>query len=132
MKDIKKTEKELKEFGMIMGLVILIITGVLVWKQHPAWYPFFSLAFVFILSGIIYPPSLTLIERWWMKFGMTMGHIMTHIILTLMFFLVMTPIGFLLRLFGKKLLDTQPDPSLKTYWKEVPKDGPASRPHLPY
>jgi hypothetical protein len=132
MNNTQKTDKELKEFGMIMGLVLLLITGLLLWKGHTAWHPFFSLAFVFILSGIIYPQSLALVEHWWMKIGMGIGHVVTHIILTLMFFLIMTPLGLLLRLFGKKLLDTHPDPSLKTYWKEVPEDGPASRPYLPY
>jgi hypothetical protein len=132
MKETDKTDRELKEFGHIMGLVFLLIGGLLLWNGRPVWYLFFSLAFVFILSGIIYPPSLRLIEKWWMKIGMGIGHVVTHIILTLMFFLIMTPIGLLLRLFGKKLLDTHPDPSLKTYWKEVPEDGPASRPYLPY
>lgn len=128
----QKTDKELKEFGMIMGLILLIIAGILLWKENSIWYAFFSLAFVFILSGVIFPPSLALVERWWTKLGMGMGHVMTHVILTILFIVVMTPIGLMLRLFGKKLLDLTPDPSLKTYWKEVPKDGPASRPYHPY
>jgi hypothetical protein len=132
MKQKEKTDKELKEFGLIMGLVLLIVTGILLWKDHPVWYPFFSLAWVFILSGIIFPPSLRTAEALWMKFGMAMGHVVTHIILTIMFFVVITPLGLMLRLFGKKLLDTHPDPSLKTYWREVPKDGPSSRPYQPY
>jgi Mg2+/citrate symporter len=132
MKETKKTEKELKEFGMVMGLVLLLITLYLIWSKHFVWYPFFSLAFVFILSGVIYPQSLELAEKLWMKFGMSIGHVVTLFLLTLMFFFVMTPIGLFLKLCGKKLLDTHPDSSLDTYWKEVPKDGPSSRHYLPY
>jgi len=58
--------------------------------------------------------------------------VMTALILTLTFFLVMTPIGLLVRLTGKDLLGLKGDPEIESYWVPVEHDGPASRPDKPY
>jgi hypothetical protein len=67
-----------------------------------------------------------------MKIARALGVVMTTIILTLTFFLVMTPMGLLLRLMGKDLLGMRGDPAIASYWTPVEEDGPCSRPDKPY
>lgn len=127
-----KSDKELKEFGYIMALVLLIVTLPLLWKMHPAAHYILGVACVFLLFSIFKPGLLRRIEAAWMYFGTFMGMIMTHVILTIMFLVVISPLGIILRLFGKRFLLLKPDRTTKTYWKEVDQNGSASRHYLPY
>jgi hypothetical protein len=67
-----------------------------------------------------------------MKFAEIMGAIMTRVILTLSFYVVITPFGLLLRLMGKDLLDIRMDRPRDTYWIPIEPDGPAFRSDKPY
>jgi hypothetical protein len=132
MKTKEKSVKELKEFGFVMALVLVAITGLLFWKHSPIGN--ITLAFVayFIVSAIFCPKSLRKPEAVWMKLGTAIGVVVTHFILTAMFLVVITPLGVILRLFGKQFLELKPDPLAKTYWKVVSKEGTSTRYYLPY
>ena len=86
----------------------------------------------FLVAALILPPVLAPIERVWMALARLLQVVMTTLILTLMFFVVMTPMGFLLRLSGKDLLDMRRDPDAESYWVPAEPDGPASRSDKPY
>lgn len=90
------------------------------------------LAAYFLLASLLVPRTLTLVERLWMAFGRRMSVGMTYVILTLAFYLVITPFGCLLRLFGKDLLQLKFDRQMTSYWGPVESDGPCSRPDKPY
>jgi hypothetical protein len=82
--------------------------------------------------GLTRPTWLAPIERWWMAFAEVLGRVVTVIILTLTFFVVMTPIGWLKRVFSGDTLGLTSDPKIRTYWIEVDPDGPTSRPDRPF
>ena len=65
--------------------------------------------------------------RGWMRFAVILGTIMTRVLLTLVFVLVVTPIGLILRLVGKDPMHRKPDPSKETYWirREAEANDPA-------
>ena len=52
------------------------------------------------------------------RLGVVLGWIMTHIMLTVVFYLILTPISVISRLFGKQFLDTEIDPDRTSYWRD--------------
>jgi hypothetical protein len=54
--------------------------------------------------------------RGWMALARAMGWVVSRVVVTIVFALVVTPIGLVARLLGKRLLDLRPDPSATTYW----------------
>lgn len=122
MHDIADLDRKgLRKFGLTTGTILVVLFGfVLPWLRDrplPLWP--WILAFVLILWALLAPSSLTLIYRPWMKLGALLGWINTRIILGLVFWIIILPLGILLRLFKeKKVLRIAGghEPSHDTYW----------------
>lgn len=127
-----KTKKELRKFGIVMAIPLGIIGGILFWRGQFSGNYFFILAAFFLLSGLLLPRILSPIERVWMKVAEIISMVMTRVILILTFYLVITPVGLLLRVMRKDLLQMKFEQDRKSYWEKVEKDGPCSRPDKPY
>lgn len=131
-----KDGPDLRKFGRVMagafGVVALIIFWRSGWTQTP-WVERFGIAAAaFLALSIVWPKALTPIEWAWMKLAMVLNYVMTRVLLTLVFFLAVTPVGLIFKLLGKDLLDRRFDPKASTYWVEPEKDGPWTRPEKPY
>ena len=131
-KSKKKSAKELRKFGLVMTVPLVIIGALLIWKGRPAAPYFLGAAGFFFITGLLIPKVLTPIEIAWMALAKVLSIVVTNILLTLTFFLVITPIGLLMRLLGKDLLKLKFPGNLKSYWIKVEADGPGSRPDKPY
>lgn len=115
-KAIKSSPKELKEFGVVVG-AILIIIGDVAMLRHRGYYPYLiSIGSLFVLLGLVKPSILLPLQKFWMGLGIFIGFFVSRIILSVLFFGVMTPIGFLMKLFGKDILDEKMDRSTGSYW----------------
>ena len=79
---------------------------------------------VFLILGLINSNFLAPLNKLWFKFGIFLGKIISPIIMGIIFFLVVTPIGFIMRLFGKDELNLKYS-NKKSYWIE--KTGPKSK-----
>ena len=73
---------------------------------------------VLLVSGLVIPIILKPIFFLWMVFASILGFIMTRVILSLLFFIILTPIGLILRLFGKQLLLFEEDLTKESYWNK--------------
>ena len=120
-KNIKSTKKDLKNFGLVIGIALLILAGFLWWKDRPIFLTFGGIGIVVISIGFIFPIILKPFQIIWMVFAVIMGFIMTRVILSLLFYLVLTSTGLLAKLFGKKFLDLKLDASASSYWIQKPK-----------
>ena len=89
-------------------------------------------AALFMLLGTVAPSALRPIERGWMAFAERLSVVMTFVIMIALFYLVITPTGLLLRLFGKDLLARKIRKDLPSYWTPTEADGPSSRPYSPF
>jgi len=127
-----KTAAELRRFGLLMAAPLMIIGVLLVWKGRVLGPYVVVLAALFLIVGLAAPKLLRPIERVWMAFARLMSVVMTHVLLTLTFFLVIAPFGTVLRLLGKDILQRRFDPQKQSYWTPVEPDGPCSRPEKPY
>jgi len=117
-----KTKDELRTFGLVMATVLFLITAVLYWRHKTFWLVFGSISVVFFLSGLFFPLLLRRFEWAWMKLAIFISLMMTRLILVLLFFLVITPVGIAMRIIGKKPLITNFDRKAVTYWEPVEKD----------
>lgn len=116
IKNIKGSKKDLRKFGLTIGIVLLILAALLFWFNKPT-YPYFGGVGLFlILSGLLFPVILKPLNKIWMTLAIILGWIMTRVILTILFYLVLTPIGFLAKIFGKDFLDLKLDTNVNTYW----------------
>ncbi len=132
MSIFKKTKRELRKFGLTMAVAFAVFGGLFLWRAKPVWPYFFGIAGFFLIFGLLFPNLLTPIEWAWMKMAHLLGQVMTRLILTLTFYLVITPLGLIMKLSGKDPLHRQFDRSASTYWVPVDPDGPTSRPDKPY
>ena len=111
------TNKELREFGLIFGVILVLLFGLLIpWvvdSDFPAW-PWLTLAVTGSMA-IIHPLSLKPFYQVWMLFGAIMGWINTRLILGIVFYFVFMPFGLIMKLFGKDLLSMKLDKTLTSY-----------------
>ena len=108
-----------RSFGVLFSIVFLLIAFWPILESHSLndvkiWSLIVSL--VFLILAIIKSKILTPFNIVWIKFGNFLGKIIAPIILAILFFLVVTPIGLLLRIFNKDILNLRITKNLKTYW----------------
>ncbi len=122
------SNSDLRKFGFIMGGMVALIFGLLFpWitdktsHDWPIW-PFIVLA-VFWLTAIIAPKILRPIEQLWQKVGTVLGFINSRLILGLMFFALIFPIGLILKILRKDSMNRKLLKDVDTYRKNViPRD----------
>ena len=99
--------------------------------KNPVASPYlFGLALAFLLAGLLTPSWLAPVEFAWMKLAEKLSIVSTTIILTLVFFLIITPLGLIIR--RKDLLGMKKAPEKTSFWIDVEPDGPSSRIDKPY
>ena len=116
IKGIKSEKRDLRNFGLTMGVVLGILGGLLWWKGKDTYTIFLVISSAFILLGLILPSILRPLQKVWMTFAVILGWFMTRLILALLFYIVFTVIGVTGKLFGKKFLDTNMNNSEDSYW----------------
>ena len=104
-----------------MGVAFMAITIFILLKhKHTIFYTSIISALFFILAFMA-PVLLKPIYIFWMKFAFVLSWINTRLILLIIFYLIFTPIGLAMRLFGVDLLDRKIERNKKSYWKEKEK-----------
>jgi len=73
-------------------------------------------SFIFIFFSLFFPRYLKTLNILWTKFGFLLGKIISPIIMMIIFFLIVTPIGLLMRMLQKDILKLKKDENLSTYW----------------
>ena len=100
---------------MVGGVFVAI--GILFFLRQRPSYPFFLWPGVaLIILGAVAPRALKYLYIAWMSLALTLGFVMSYVILTLFFFLIVTPIALLARLFRKDFLAQRLDKQATTYW----------------
>ena len=114
-----------RSFGIVFFLVFLLIALYPLSKQGEirVWSLIISLIFLFL--GLLNSKILSPLNKIWFKFGIILGKIISPLVMGIIFFLVVTPIGLLMRLFKKDVLSLKFDNNNRTYWIE--KNGPKSK-----
>ena len=106
----------LKNFGLTMAALGGLVTVWMWWKNIDLWPWLLAVSIVLAGAGLLVPSVLRPLYRVWMTIALILGWIMTRVLLTVVFYLVLTPTALIARLTGKKFLDLRPDPSRDSYW----------------
>ena len=107
-----------KNFGITFFFVFLILSIIFFFKSSLFVIIFFSISLLFLILGLKNSLILSPLNKLWFKFGLLLGKIVSPIIIGIIFFLVITTIGFLMKkIFSKNLLNLKKDTKTKTYWK---------------
>jgi hypothetical protein len=120
-----KTPKE-RSFGLVMAAFFCLIALVPL-LHRPAGSPrlwALAIAAAFAVLAVVYPASLKQLNRLWMQFGLLLHKITSPIILGVMFYGVIVPVGVTMRLVGKDPLRLKREPESQSYWI-VRAPGPA-------
>ena len=116
IKNIKSEKSDLRKFGIIIGVILLVIAGFLFWKEKESFQILLTFGVTLCILGIVIPFILKPIYWVWMIFATILGWIMTRVILSLLFYLIFTPIGFIGKLFGKQFIELKWKQSKDSYW----------------
>jgi hypothetical protein len=113
-------DRQLREFGIITGLLIIVLVGGLVpwiWDRSILEWQRFTgpLGGALILWGLLHPSSLIYLYRPWMWLAEKVGWINTRIILFLLFYVIIFPTGIIMRLFGHDPMARRLRPLLDSY-----------------
>ena len=116
IKNIKSSTKDLTKFGITVGIALVIPGCILLFLKRENYPYFLFCGLVFILSGLVIPRILKPIQKIWLTMAVIIGWFMTRVILSILFYFVLTPIGLILRIFGKKFLELKYEKSQQSYW----------------
>ena len=113
-----------RSFGIVFFVVFLLIAlypltyseGLTVWS--------IIISFIFLVLGLLNSKILTPLNKLWFRFGIFLSKIISPLIMGIIFFLVVTPIGLIMRILGKDVLNLKYNKN-KSYWIE--KNGPKSK-----
>lgn len=116
------TKSDLRTFGFIMGGMIAFMFGLVIpWlfssENWPIW-PYIVMAIFFILAVAV-PEVLRPVNHFWLKVGNVLGFINSRIILGAMFYLMIFPIGMILKVLGKDSMQRKLEANAVTYRKET-------------
>ena len=116
IKNIKSEKSDLLKFGITISIILLMIAGFLFWKEKESFQIFLAIGIFLFLAAIALPTVLKPVYWIWMIFATILGWIMTRVILSLLFYITLSPIGLILRFFGKQFLELRWDQSKESYW----------------
>ena len=111
-----------KSFGILFFVVFL---GLGLWPiindNNPNVY-LILLSITFLILGLLNAKILSPLNSIWIKFGEILGKIIAPIVMAIIYFIILTPISLIVRLFGKDLLGLKFSKPIKTYWIKRKKD----------
>jgi len=124
IKGLKTGPRDLRKFGLLVGGVAAGF-GLLMWARgKPHFVYFLSPGSLLLVLGAVAPKILKPVYLVWMSLAMVMGFVVSHALLTVFFFLVITPIGLAARLAGRDFLRLKLDRKAATYWLPVERKTP--------
>ena len=105
-----------RSFGILFFLVFL---GFGLWPLTKEMYPnvyLIIISVIFLTLGLLNSKLLSPLNEIWIKFGEILGKIIAPIVMAVVYFLILTPISLLVRLFGKDLIEMKFNNNVKSYW----------------
>jgi len=111
-----KPKSSNRSFGLLFFVVFFIVGLWPLINSDPIRIWALSLSLIFLILGVINSKLLNPLNFYWIRFGEILGKVIAPIIMLIVFFIILTPIGIVLRLFGKDLLKLKKSKFLTSYW----------------
>lgn len=124
---IGESKREVRITWIGFAVIFTVIGSIVLYKERNAYIYWYSAAAFFALFAGIAPMALLPLYRAWTKFAMALAWFNTRLLLAMVFYIVITPIGLAMRLAGKDPMNRKIDPGAQSYWKKrEPVNDPAS------
>ncbi|MBK7631348.1 MAG: hypothetical protein IPJ23_11730 [Ignavibacteriales bacterium] len=117
-KNIDGSDSAVKKTGLTVGIVLIIISLLLWYFSKTSFVYFSTIGGLLVILAIVTPVVLRPFHKLWMTLALAIGFVMSRVILTLLFYLVLTPIGLLAKIVGKKFMPLGFDKKAETYWEK--------------
>ena len=118
IKALDTSSKEIRKFALVIAIALGVIGSFIYVKSGNfdvvGWL--WGIGLLFLILGFILPTVLRPVYRIWMLLAYFIGGIVSRVILTVLFYVVLTPTGLVLRLFGKDVLDQRFEKDRESYW----------------
>jgi len=103
------TAREGRKFGLTVGVAFLALTALMIWREHTvAARVTGSLGSLLILGGLLIPSRLGPVQAAWMGLAHAISKVTTPIFMGVVYFLVLAPVGVVMRLFGRNPMRHKP------------------------
>ena len=106
-----------KSFGIVFFLFFLIVSLFPLFKNENIRVWSLIIAIIFLILGLLNSKLLTPLNKIWFKFGILLGNFVSPIVMSIVFFVIVTPTSIIMRVLGKNLLNLKKG-NKKTYWVE--------------
>ena len=116
IKNIRLAIQDLKNFGFIIGIILTLFGFFLLYNEIDYFIYLMSVGLIFLSLSLIAPRILKPIYKVWMIFAIIIGWMMTRLILSILFYSVITGIATLTRIIGKDFLNLKMN-NKESYWK---------------
>ena len=114
-----------RAFGLVFAVVCAVMGAINFWRGHDAWPWWLGAAAIFLFLARALPRSLRPLNRLWTKFGLLLHRVVQPIVVGILFFSTIVPMGLVLQAVGKDLLRLRLDRSARSYWIERDPPGPS-------
>jgi hypothetical protein len=111
-----------RSFGLVFAGFFALLTALKWHKRGELSFPLLCLVLLFLLFALLAPRALAPLNRLWTKLGLFLHQVTSPILLGLVFYLVFTPMGILMRLTGRDPMRRKWEKSAPTYWIEAASD----------
>ena len=106
-----------RNFGIVFSIVFLIIAIWPILNQNEIRIWSIIISFIFLILGLINSKFLSPLNKAWFKFGLILGSIIAPVVMGIVYFLVVTPTGLIMKALGKDILGLKRNKN-NTYWLE--------------
>lgn len=124
LKQLSTQPRDLRKFGLVVGVVFVALGAWFLFRRKPVWPYLLSPGAALMFMGVVAPRLLRQVYMGWMAMALTLGLVVSTVILTLFFFLIVTPISLVARLAGKDFLSLKLQPHATSYWIVRPRRSP--------
>ena len=111
-----KHKNQNRSFGLLFFIVFLALALWPLTKKGDINIYLISIALIFLVLGLLNSKILSPLNKAWIKFGEILGRVIAPIVMAIVYFLILTPISLLVRLFGKDLIGMKFSNDIKSYW----------------
>ena len=112
--------KQNRKFGYVVGAAFLVLAAFRIFIRHQdMWWILAAIAVILLLLALVKPLWLNPLRLVWDKIGHVLGIINTYVLLTVFYFIILTPLSLIMRSFGKDILKLKRNKN-DTYWEDTP------------
>ncbi len=117
LRSIPSGAKDLRKFGLTLGIAFGLLGAWTTWRHKSFSVYLLGISAFFLISSWFAPRVLRPIQKAWMALALVIGGVMSRVLLAVMFYLVLTPLAVVSRIFGKRFLDRTFRDTKDSAWK---------------